>query len=246
MEENKKISAEAPRKKLSKREEKKAAFAALDEFQRQELADLRAAKTKVWKQALKYAICTASAGLIEFLTFTLFKETLPIDDSITVNFITQGTLLYFVSTAISLTLSILWNFTINRKFTFKSAGNVPRAMFLAFLFYVPFFPFKLWANSYLPGVIALGAASPYIVEVCTMLLNGVLEFCWQKFFIYRKEDGSAVVKKYGVGEVGEFGEIGIKEQDFSGEDIHSMLSAGLDISAMSDKQMKRWLTEQGE
>ena len=77
-------------------------------------------------QIIKYAICTASAGLIEFITFTILTET-PILASIAdekVWFFTENNLSWFVATAIALFLSIVWNFTINRKFTFKSAGNV--------------------------------------------------------------------------------------------------------------------------
>lgn len=161
-------------------------------------------------QAIKYACCTASAGVIEFSTFALFKEVLPIDPLKGIDFITHMQLLTFVSTLISLALSILWNFTLNRKFTFKAAGNVPRAMGLAFLFYVPFFPFKLWFNGFMPMYLVAGAAAKagiapieylaahgfatYACEVVSMLLNGVLEFMWQKFVIYRKT-ANTIAKK---------------------------------------------------
>ena len=148
-------------------------------------------------QPIKYALCTASAGLIEFITFSILvacmknvEGTIPFGEQILqVN--------NFVPTFIALLLSVLWNFTINRKFTFKSAGNVPRAMFLAFLFYVPFFPFKLWFNGTMPAhlVGVMGDGATFFIEVCSMLINGVLEFCWQKFVIYRKEENTAVAKE---------------------------------------------------
>lgn len=133
-------------------------------------------------QAIKYACFTASAGVIEFLSYLLFVNVLPIDENATMMFLDPNPLstLIFVSEVISLALSILWNFTFNRKFTFKSASNMPRAMGLAFLFYVPFFPFAAW---YVPRL------EPYIgifAKISKMLLNAVCEFCWQKFVIYKK------------------------------------------------------------
>ncbi|MDO5015318.1 MAG: hypothetical protein Q4E28_05135 [Clostridia bacterium] len=154
-------------------------------------------------QAIKYVFCTMSAGIIEFALFTILLHVLPIDPHKTINFVQELPLRNFVATIISLCVATLWNFTINRKFTFKSAANIPRAMFLAFLFYVPFFPLKLWLNGFLPLYFAKNAAAQagmtplmyvnahkyiaIIVEVFTLLLNGVCEFCWQKFVIYRNQ-----------------------------------------------------------
>ena len=195
-------------------------------------------KRKTLFQIIKYAICTASAGLIEFITFTILTKT-PILSSMAnekVWFFTENNLAWFVATAIALFLSIVWNFTINRKFTFKSAGNVPRAMSLAFLFYVPFFPFKLWFNSYMPTHLGV---DPLLIEVITMLLNGVLEFCWQKFVIYRKEQDTAL-EKYNVGEVGEFGEIAVEQPSINAMELLILMRAGKDITA-DDKTLKREL-----
>lgn len=196
------------------------------------------AKRRTLRQIIKYAICTASAGLIEFITFTILTET-PILSSIAnekVWFFTENNMAWFVATAIALFLSIVWNFTINRKFTFKSAGNVPRAMTLAFLFYVPFFPFKLWFNSYMPTHLGV---DPLLIEVITMLLNGVLEFCWQKFFIYRNSQDSAL-EKYKVGEIGEFGEVTIEKPEITSSDLLQLMKAGVDITA-DDKTLKKEL-----
>lgn len=218
-------------------------------------------KRKTLVQAIKYACFTASAGLIEFLSFTLFINVLPIDHSVMINFITEVPLYNFVSTLIALTLSILWNFTVNRKFTFKSAGNVGRAMFLAFLFYVPFFPFKLWFNGYMPTYLVAGAAASagvtaaaYLaehqiitlaVEVCSMLLNGVLEFCWQKFVIYRNEEDSALAK-YEVGTAGEFGEITVENKGYNGMQLLELMREGTDISSMSDEEIAKAVAKKAE
>lgn len=196
------------------------------------------AKRRTLRQIIKYAICTASAGLIEFITFTILTET-PILSSIAnekVWFFTENNMAWFVATAIALFLSIVWNFTINRKFTFKSAGNVPRAMTLAFLFYVPFFPFKLWFNSYMPTHLGV---DPLLIEVITMLLNGVLEFCWQKFVIYRKEQDTAPAK-HEIGTIGEFGEIATEQPEVTASDLLQLMKAGVDITA-DDKTLKKEL-----
>ena len=195
-------------------------------------------KRKTLFQIIKYAICTASAGLIEFITFTILTKT-PILSSMAnekVWFFTENNLAWFVATAIALFLSIVWNFTINRKFTFKSAGNVPRAMSLAFLFYVPFFPFKLWFNSYMPEHLGVDSL---LIEVITMLINGVLEFCWQKFVIYRKEQDTAP-PKHEIGVIGEFGEVAVEKPSINAMELLSLMEAGVDITA-DDKTLKREL-----
>ena len=111
------------------------------------------------------------------------------DDGKKINFIQPTEINTFVATTVALCASILWNFTLNRKFTFKDASNVPKAMILAFLFYVPFYPFQTWyvctiepllsakINATLAGIIAEGSV---------MVINFVLEFMWQKFVVFRK------------------------------------------------------------
>lgn len=208
---------------------------AIEQLDKEELREQKKKKRKTLVQAFKYLCFTASAGLIEFVTYTIFMKALPIDENATVWFITQNNMLWFVSTAISLFLSIVWNFTLNRKFTFKSAGNVPRAMFLAFLFYVPFFPFKLWFNSYMPGYLGV---DPFLIEVITLLINGVLEFCWQKFVIYRKEADTAP-QKHDIGTIGEFGEISVQEEPYTASQLLDLMRGGADVASMSDKEIAK-------
>ena len=149
-------------------------------------------------QAVKYFLCMCSAGLIEMITYFIFLKVLPIDPKATIHFLDPVPLskLVFVSECLSLGLSIIWNFTFNRKFTFKSAKNVPVAMALAFLFYVPFFPFAAW---YVPKLTrawaSLGGFGEFLAKGTKMILNGVLEFCWQKFVIYRKSANTAAHKE---------------------------------------------------
>lgn len=146
-------------------------------------------------QAFKYLLCTASAGIIQFLSFTIMTFAFKKLDWGTINFITVMPKTLFVATTVALALSVLWNFTLNRKFTFKSAKNVPVAMALAFLFYVPFYPFQTWYVHAVSSSLGGGEGAKLLAEATVMLINGVLEFCWQKFVIYRKSANTAVHKE---------------------------------------------------
>ncbi|MCQ2794185.1 MAG: GtrA family protein [Bacilli bacterium] len=105
-----------------------------------------------------------------------------------------------VSYIIPLVISVIWNFTFNRKFTFKSATNVPKSMALAFLFYVFFAPASLFLQAFLVNGIVLSESVlviPCLKDLCgwampellatiiCMLLNFALEFLWQRFVVFR-------------------------------------------------------------
>lgn len=146
-------------------------------------------------QAIKYILCAASAGVIQFVTFTIMKtafdKTGVTADMGTMWFFQDINKTTFIATTIALALSVLWNFTLNRKFTFKAANNVPVAMALAFLFYVPFYPFQTWYVGAVENAInnSVGYEASWgaiIAEGTVMLINGILEFCWQKFVVFRK------------------------------------------------------------
>lgn len=118
-------------------------------------------------QVIKFALFSTSAGIIQTLLFTLLNEI--------------ATFPYALSYGIALAASVLWNFTFNRKFTFKSASNVPKAMLLAFTFYIFFAPLSIWGGDALEGA----GWNEYLVLAITMLLNLTLEFLWQKFVVFR-------------------------------------------------------------
>lgn len=146
-------------------------------------------KRKGVMQFIKYALCAASAGIIQIVLFSILQAVIP-QSGKTIRFIVEDMdLVTFISTTVALCASILWNFTFNRKFTFKDAGNVPKAMLLAFLFYVPFYPFQTWyvhtIKSLLLGPLST-QASGIIAEGSVMVINFVLEFMWQKFVVFRK------------------------------------------------------------
>lgn len=146
-------------------------------------------KRKGVMQFIKYALCAASAGIIQLATCTILDAVIPSNGK-TIHFIAKDMRVsFFIATIVALCASILWNFTFNRKFTFKDAGNVPKAMILAFLFYVPFFPFYIWYTGTIEPLLSAKintTLSVIITEGTVMIINFVLEFMWQKFVVFRK------------------------------------------------------------
>ena len=123
----------------------------------------------IW-QAVKFTLFSASAGVIQIGSFALLE--IFIED-------------YWIPYLISLVLSILWNFTLNRRYTFKSAANVPVAMAKVFGFYLMFTPL----STYLGNLAEDRGMHDFLILIVTMLANFVLEFLFCKFVVYRgKED----------------------------------------------------------
>lgn len=127
--------------------------------------------------AIKFALFSASAGIIQLVSFTLLSTFIFKDSDND----------YGISYFISLVLSVLWNFTFNRKFTFKSASNVPIAMLLVFAFYCVFTPLSiLWGKA-----LTKAGWNKYIVLLLTMVINMITEFLWTRFVVYRKSINTA-------------------------------------------------------
>lgn len=135
-------------------------------------------------QAVKFALFSASAGIIQIVTFTLLNELLPETNS--TNQIAQW---FFNSEyggcyLVALTLSVVWNFTFNRRFTFKSAANIPVAMLKIFAFYCVFTP----VSTILGELVAQRFTADfveYIILGVTMATNMISEFLYCKYFVYR-------------------------------------------------------------
>ena len=125
-------------------------------------------KKEFWR-VVKFTLFSISAGVIQMGSFTLLNE------------LTGWT--YWPCHLISLTLSVLWNFTLNRKFTFQSAANVPVAMLKTFGYYVVFTPLSAVLGQWLTAGLAW---NEYIVEALVLLLNFVTEFLFQRFFVFGK------------------------------------------------------------
>ena len=122
-------------------------------------------------QAVKYFLFSVSAGVIQAVAFTLMYE---------VAFRQQY---WWACHLTALALSVLWNFTLNRKYTFQSAANVPIAMLKVLAFYVVFTPTTMYL-----GQVAVDAGwNGLITEGLTMAANFVLEFLYYKFVVFREK-----------------------------------------------------------
>ena len=128
---------------------------------------MKSNKFKEIVRALKFTIISISAGIIQIATFALFNDVLSMD--------------YWASYITSLLLSILWNFTINRKITFKSSSNIVKSMILILLFYVVFTP----VSTILGDLAVKNNINEYIVLAITMVSNFVLEFLYTRYIVYR-------------------------------------------------------------
>lgn len=143
-------------------------------------------------QAIKFALFSASAGIIQVASFTLLNElVLPnihIENEKIMAILSSE---YGVCYLIALTLSVLWNFTFNRRFTFKSAANIPIAMAKVFGFYLVFTPVSTWLGNMATGK----GVNEYIVLAVTMLSNMVLEYLFCKFVVYKGQENTIKEKK---------------------------------------------------
>ena len=95
---------------------------------------------------------------------------------------------YWPCYLVALVLSVLWNFTLNRKFTFQSAANVPVAMAKVAAYYAVFTPLSTGLGNYLASTLLW---NEYLVTIHNMLLNFTTEFLYQRFFVFGKSIDSA-------------------------------------------------------
>ncbi len=128
-----------------------------------------AGKGKEAIRVLKFVGFSISAGVIELLGFTLLNE------------LTNWS--YWPCYLIALVLSVIWNFTLNRKFTFKSANNVPVAMAKVALFYAVFTPVTTILGNYLAEDLLW---NEYLVTAINMAINLSTEYLYDRFFVFRE------------------------------------------------------------
>ena len=121
-----------------------------------------------WKRSLKFFLFSMSAAVIELSSFALCDAVFQMAP--------------WVSQLISQILSVLWNFTFNRRFTFQSAGNIPVAMVKVALFYVVFTPVTTWATQQLTENYLW---NEYLVKGLVMLTNLITEFLYQRYFVFK-------------------------------------------------------------
>lgn len=124
---------------------------------------------KEFLRVFKFFLFSVSAGVIEFVSFALLDAFTPMP--------------YWGKYLIALILSVIWNFTLNRRFTFRSAENVPIAMLKVALFYAVFTPLSTLLGNYLSE--DLGWSS-LLVTILNMALNLVTEYFYDRFVVFGK------------------------------------------------------------
>ncbi len=127
---------------------------------------------------IKFALISASAGLIEIGSFTLLTELTPLS--------------YWPCYLIALVLSVVWNFTINRRYTFQSAGNVPIAMLKVAAYYAVFTPLSTILGNYLVETLLW---NEYLVTALNMILNFATEFLFDRFVVFKDSIDTRETKK---------------------------------------------------
>ena len=125
-------------------------------------------KKKELLRTIKFTLFSISAGVIQTMAFELLDKAVKLD--------------YWISYLVALVLSVLWNFTLNRKFTFHSAGNVPLAMLKMAVFYAIFTPLSTWWGHALTEV----GWNNDLVFIGTMLINFVTEYLYDRFVVFGK------------------------------------------------------------
>ena len=123
---------------------------------------------KEWIRTLKFIGFSISAGVIEIVSFTLLNE--------------FSGMSYWPCYLIALVLSVIWNYTLNRKFTFQSANNVPVAMAKVFAYYCVFTPLSTILGNYLAET---AGWNEYLVTALNMIANFVTEFLFDRFVVFR-------------------------------------------------------------
>lgn len=120
-------------------------------------------------RAIKFTLFSVSAGIIQIIVFTLLTELTPIP--------------YWPRYLTALIVSVLWNFTLNREFTFKSANNIPLAMIKVAVFYLIFTSVTTIGGNYLVEILGW---NDYLVTAMSMLLNFTTEYLYDRFIVFGK------------------------------------------------------------
>lgn len=133
---------------------------------------------KEFWRTVKFTLFSLSAGIIQIVSFTLLTNLTPLP--------------YEARYLIALVLSVLWNFTLNRKFTFQSAANVPIAMLKVAGYYLVFTPLSTLLGGFLVDTLGW---NDYLVTILNMILNFVTEYLFDRFFVFGDSIDTAADKK---------------------------------------------------
>ncbi len=132
---------------------------------------------KEWIRTVKFTLFSVSAGVIQVGVFTLMEELLMLP--------------HWLSYLVALVMSVLWNFTLNRKYTFRSSSNVPVAMAKVVVFYLIFTPVSTWWTAVLTG--SGFGWNEYLVLAGTMVINFVTEYLYDRYFVFGKSIDTAKI-----------------------------------------------------
>lgn len=121
------------------------------------------------KRVILFTLFSVSAGIIEIAAFSIMELT--------------GKFPYWISYLSALVLSVIWNFTLNRNFTFQSANNIPVAMLKVAAFYAVFTPVSTLLGNYLAETLLWNG---FLVTALNMAANFVLEYLYDRFFVFGK------------------------------------------------------------
>ena len=145
----------------------------------QDLEQKKPGSAREWfARFFKFFAFSCGAGVIQVVSIVLLNEVFDVKHSL--------------SYVIGLTLSVLYNFTVNRRYTFRSAKNVPIAMLLVFAFNVPFGWYTYWLTDYLEGL----GLYVYLVTLICMVQNVILEYLWFRYIVFRGSmDTNDIAKK---------------------------------------------------
>ena len=117
---------------------------------------------------IKFTLFSISAGAIQLglfeLLYNVFKWA------------------WWPSYLIALIASVVWNFTLNREYTFKSSNNVPVAMTKVCIFYLIFTPLSTLLGNYLEGTLGWNGT---VVTLINMVLNFILEYLYDRFYVFK-------------------------------------------------------------
>lgn len=143
------------------------------------LQEAKPTKKQQFLQILKFTGFSISAGAIQLLSFSILYEW-------------TACLPWWPSYLISIILSVIWNFTFNRKFTFKAANNIPLAMTLVLIYYAAFTPASVFGGDALEKL--WGSDFGILVTVLMMVINFVTEFVWDKFIVFNEKVTDKIIR----------------------------------------------------
>lgn len=125
-------------------------------------------KNKELLRTIKFTLFSISAGIIEIVVFALLER------------LTSWS--YWPCYLLALIASVVWNFTLNRNYTFQASNNVPIAMVKVALFYAVFTPASTWLGNYFAESLGWNG---YLVTGLNMIANFVLEYLYDRFYVFR-------------------------------------------------------------